>query len=462
MKKILAIFAALFINYAANCQCTVSGFDVCTGSSPVTSFTGNTLISGNSLKAGSKYKFTNITTGIGALDAIITIDDLSNATITNIDDDLAGDELGVAGTQAALFSPTIAPQSNLACSDKRGYVQFTITFYNHYTANTLPAAGVLPVVVSNLNFLHFDMDGHTVGSNGWFREIGYVQKIGINPVNFGAAGTELTNGGTITDGGSDWLITYGSTTERNGVSRCAQVIEKSVYGSPQSSVTFRMGYDYKAPVPCNSANEGKPVRQFGSKFGCFSLPSGAPLPVTLTGLSVNYNNSVAIVNWTTTQEINLAKYEVLRSIDGINFQVAGITVSRNSPSTQNYSYQDNNVPAGATILYYKLRMVDKDNAYKFSNVVTVKISGSKVKDFVITPNPASADAQIRFYAAKSGVAKIIVYDAAGKVVQQQQANVLSGNNSIAINNITKLSEGMYTIKMITNEESFSSKLIVWK
>lgn len=465
MKQIFTLFFAVLITSAQSfAQCTITGFDVCSGANPVTSLTNAHLVSGSALAVGSKYKFNNITSGIAPLDAIISVDKVSNATLLAFDDDNAADETGVAGTQANLFSPTIAASTDLVNAAKSGYVQFTITFYLHYAGNTLPPVLSIPVPVANLNFLHFDMDGHTIGNNGYFREMGAVKmpsSILTDLLNFGSVGTELTSGGILNELGDNWRITYGSTTERDGISRCAQVIEKSVFALPQSSVTLRMGYDYK-PASTYTGNQGKPARQYGSKFGCFSMPQAAPLPVTLTGLTVNYNNSVANVNWSTEQEINLAKYEIYRSVDGTNFQIAGITTPRNSLSKQNYTYQDNNIPSGATVLYYKLRIVDKDGSFKYSNVVTVKVGAAKAKDFLITPNPASTNAQIRFNADKAGQAQIIIFDAAGKAVMQQQASVFAGNNSIAINNIVKLSEGMYTVKMVTNNESFSTKLIVWK
>ncbi|MEO5941972.1 MAG: T9SS type A sorting domain-containing protein [Ferruginibacter sp.] len=464
MKQIFTLFFAVVLSAQSFAQCTITGFDVCNGASPVTSFTNAQLVSGAALANGSKYKFNNVTSGIGALDAIITIDGNSNATLLSFDDDNAADETGVAGTQAALFSPKIGASSDLVNAAKSGYVQFTVTFYLHYVANTLPPVLSLPVPVANLNFLHFDMDGYKIGSNGYFREMGAVKMPSItltDLLNYGAVGTELSSGGMVNDLGDNWRLTYGSTIERDGISRCSQVIEKSVYAIPASSVSFRMGYDYKPASPY-TVSQGKPARQYGSKFGCFSLPSAAPLPVTLTAFSVNYNNSVANVNWSTEQEINLAKYEVLRSVNGTDFQTISTMTSRNNLSKQNYTFQDNNIPSGATVLYYKLRIVDKDASFKYSNVVTVKVSVARANDFLITPNPASTNAQIRFNADKAGQAQIIVFDAAGKAVMQQQANVLTGNNSIAINNIVKLSEGMYTVKMIVNNESFSSKLIVWK
>ncbi len=469
MKKIFTLFTAVLLYIAVNAQCTITGFDNCSGSpsSTVTNFNGAVLVSGTALTTGAKYKFNNITPGVAA---IISIDKMSNAIMTgsgvsnpSIDDDAAANETGTAGSHSSLFAPRIAPNQTLTCTNVRGYVQFTITFYTQYAGNSLPATS--PIGLTDLNFLHFDMDGHTVGSNGWFKEIGYVKRVSvspINPVNITSTGTELTSGGVVSDADGDWFLTFGSTVERDGVSRCAQVIEKSVYTGSQSSVSFRFGYDYKAPSPCAGANDGQPTRQYGSKFGCFNLPGGGPLPVSLTGFGVSYNNGTSTVNWTTSQEINLSTYEVQRSTDGINFETIGNVASRNSLNEQKYFYQDNNIPSGVSIVYYRLKIIDRDNSFKLSKIITIKITNTKLKQLVVSPNPASYDAQVKLYADKAGVASINVFDATGKSVLQQQSNVLAGNNSIVINNVIKLGEGMYTVKLVTSNETYSSKLIIWK
>ncbi|MFZ1528497.1 MAG: T9SS type A sorting domain-containing protein [Ferruginibacter sp.] len=467
MKKIFTLaitFTALAQAFSQ--PCTVSGFDACTGNSPVTSFTTGQLVSGTALSKGAAYKFTNVTQGTTVIDAIITVDNIYNATLSDIDDNNAGDETNTPGSHAALFAPRISSNTDLKGTAQRGWVEFTITFYNHFPGNTLPPANTALAPLESLNFLHFDMDGHTVGSNGWFKEIGYVKMPATattDLINYGSANTELTNGGLVNDASGSWLLTYGSTNERTNVSRCAEVIEKSVFLKPQTSISFRMGYDYKPASPYNNANEGRPVRQYGSKFGCFNLGTVSVLPVSIIKFAAVYSNKVTNITWTTAQEINSSRYEVLRSTDGNNYKAIGTVNSRNSLTEQNYSFQDANIPAGTKNVFYKLAVYDFDGTMRTSNVVAVKIGEKEInKEMSISPNPSSSHAQANFTTGKAGVASIIVYDAAGKVMLQQQSNVNAGKNSVPISNITKLSDGMYTVKITANENIYSSKLIIWK
>ena len=302
------------------------------------------------------------------------------------------------------------------------------------------------------------MDGNVQGNNGWFKEIGCAKVNGTDPVNYGAAGTELNCSGN--NGG--WLLTYGSTNERTGVSKCAEVIEKTIYTLPQTAIIFRMGYEYKAPSTNCSSISIKPTRQYGSKFGCFNLPGAGLLPVSITGLAVNYNDGKTNLIWTSLQEQNLGGYEVQRSLDGINFEVAGFVKANNLISVQQYKFTDNVAVFTSKYVFYRIRIVDTDQSMKLTNTVSVKITDWAKNEMIISPNPSSTNAQVKLKMSKAAMGDITVFDATGKVVLKQQASLLAGNNTIVINNITKLSEGYYTVRLIANNETFSSKLLIWK
>jgi hypothetical protein len=464
MKKIftLILLAVTAIDLHAQ-NCTTSGFDACSAGSGVVSDFRNAVQvtgTGSPLSAGAKYKFNNAIPSLG-LDAIITIDAIVNATMTgasnpNIDDDGVANETGSAGSHVALFAPRIAPDQVLSCTNRTGYVEFTVRFYTHYSGNAAPASNT-QIAVSNLNFLHFDMDGAVVGNNGWFKEIGYAKVNGIDPVNFGAAGTELT---ATTSAG--WIKTMGSSTERSEVSRCAEVIAKSVYTLPQTAVSFRMGYDYKAPTTNCNAISTQPTRQYGSKFGCFSLPAGAPLPVSLINLAANYNAGISSISFTCLQEIDIDSYEIQRSLDGVNFEVAGNVKATNASSVHQYKFNDNVAAINSKYIYYRVRIIDRNQSMKLTNTVSVKTTEISSNEMSVMPNPASGNAQIRIKTAKASTGLITVFDASGKTIQNQKTNLSAGNNTIVINNVTGLSEGYYTIRLVTNEETFTTKLLIWK
>jgi hypothetical protein len=105
---------------------------------------------------------------------------------SSIDDDGATDQSG--NSIASFFAPRITPDNTLTTTDRRGYVQFTIRFFiGNGTAGeqwpadytTVPSLGGL----LGLNYIHYDIDGSTVGTAGWFRETGVVQNVPGSVIN---------------------------------------------------------------------------------------------------------------------------------------------------------------------------------------------------------------------------------------------------------------------------------------
>lgn len=285
MKKVFTLLFAAITGIAHAQNCTNAGLEICSpGSTLSTDFRNAIQISGTGqpLSAGAQYKFSNAVPGLH-LDAVITINAIVNATIKgNIDDDNAANETGVAASQASLFVPHIVPDEVLSCSNRSGYVEFTLQFYTHYNGNAAPVNGT-EIALANINFLNFDIDGITIGANGAFKETSAIKTVGPDPANHTFNNSELTQTGNT----NGWMLTYGSTINRTGIANCAEVAQKSVFFNPVSAITFRLGYEYTAPVNCTSVNI-QPVADYGIRLSCFKLPAAGPLPVSLVNLSADY------------------------------------------------------------------------------------------------------------------------------------------------------------------------------
>jgi len=464
MKKVFTLLFTISILSSRAQTCTTTGFETCDPGTTVSSDFRNAVQiagTGNPLTVGAKYKFSDAVPGLH-LDAVVTITAMVNATMkgaTNpgIDDDAAVNESGTIASQAALFAPRIAPDQALGCTDRSGYVEFTLRFYTHYNGNAEPAIGS-EIAVANLNFLNFDMDGLSVGSNGWFKETGAIKTVGVDPVNSNFQLTELTEDANY----NGWLLTYGSTANRAGLARCAEVVERSVYLNPIATISFRLGYDYKAPSANCAGINIQPTGDYGVRLGCFNLPAAGPLPVSLVNLGAAYQSEKANITWKCLQENNLDSYEIQRSFDGVNFEVAGNVKANNLMTVQLYKFTDDIAAYNCKYIYYRIRIADLDHSMKLTNTVILKVDEPKANEMIVLPNPSSSHAQLKVKVIKACTGNVAIYDAAGKVVLTQQASLLMGNNSIIINNITSLSDGCYTIRLIANNEIFSSKLLVWK
>lgn len=109
------------------------------------------------------------------------------------------------------------------------------------------------------------------------------------------------------------------------------------------------------------------------------------LPVELGSFSAIYANNQVEIKWQTLSELNNDRFEIEHSRDGYHFQSIGI-VEGNGTITEakNYFYFHRLAIKGTH--YYRLKQVDIDGTFDYSNVVGVIIDNAG--QLSIYPNPA--------------------------------------------------------------------------
>jgi hypothetical protein len=93
----------------------------------------------------------------------------------------------------------------------------------------------------------------------------------------------------------------------------------------------------------------------------------SPLPVTLLDFTAQLQGGAVALAWHTASEVNSARFEVQRSLDGTSFKTLGRVTARGTSTTDTtYPYRDATLPAGASQLYYRLRQVDLNGTATYS------------------------------------------------------------------------------------------------
>jgi hypothetical protein len=99
------------------------------------------------------------------------------------------------------------------------------------------------------------------------------------------------------------------------------------------------------------------------------------LPVTITNFSASYVSSNNVkVAWSTTSEINADYYVVERSTNSEDFIPVGqVETSASANPVHNYSLNDQLSGVNSSVVYYRLRIVDKSGKFSYSKIVPVKL-----------------------------------------------------------------------------------------
>ena len=172
------------------------------------------------------------------------------------------------------------------------------------------------------------------------------------------------------------------------------------------------------------------------------------LPVTLTDFKAQYEgNGKTILKWITKMEQNNDRFEIQRSMDGQNFSTIGtVAGSGTSSRSLTYAFIDQGVDAlGAEVVYYRLRQVDIDGKYEFSQVVMVRPGIKAGVHVKVWPNPSAGRFQVQMKNAPSGPVKAIVFNADGKVAMS--TTLRNTTNEI---NLSGKSAGTYFIRLEDN------------
>ncbi|MCO6498012.1 MAG: T9SS type A sorting domain-containing protein [Chitinophagaceae bacterium] len=163
------------------------------------------------------------------------------------------------------------------------------------------------------------------------------------------------------------------------------------------------------------------------------------LPVSDLKFSARNSNGTAVLDWSSSSEINHLAYLVQRSSDGIRFETLASVPSRNNTELKrNYSYTDQTPVYGSN--FYRLKMVSTTGSVSYSEVVKLNFqNGTK-----FTLYPGIVDNQINIktnYNLEDANLRII--DMSGKTVLLKKLNG-TGVLSVPVN----LSSGMYSAVLI--------------
>ena len=193
-----------------------------------------------------------------------------------------------------------------------------------------------------------------------------------------------------------------------------------------------------------------------SPFGIGSINN--PLPVVLVDFNAELNSNKSVdVSWTTQQEVNSSHFEIERSADGIKWETIGTVEARgNSALPSDYTFNDASPLQGVN--YYRLKMVNINNAYGFT---TVKIVHTlQVKSINIFPNPARDFVNISVGHATSDL-NIRLLSQNGQVLQSAKINAGSSTTlTIQVNNYP---QGTYIIQISSADGTIqSSKFIIMR
>ncbi|WP_295104057.1 T9SS type A sorting domain-containing protein, partial [uncultured Candidatus Kuenenia sp.] len=170
------------------------------------------------------------------------------------------------------------------------------------------------------------------------------------------------------------------------------------------------------------------------------------IPVELTSFTAKSDNNTVTLNWTTATELNNSGFQIERSNGGEYQSVGFVAGHGTSTSTNNYVYLDQNVEAGTYT--YRLKQIDLDGSFEYSNAVEVEVLG--LREYTLSqnyPNPFNPSTTINFSLAVDSKVSLKVFNVLG----QEVASLLNGQMSAGSQKVSfdasSLNSGVYFYRL---------------
>lgn len=189
-------------------------------------------------------------------------------------------------------------------------------------------------------------------------------------------------------------------------------------------------------------------------------PSGGPLDVKLVSFSATLVNHNTLVKWETESEINNAYFDVERSENGVNFKPVGRVQGNGTTSIRSYYNFTDVLNTNANILYYRLKSVDNNGKFTYSNIVAIRLDGKlNITKFSVYPNPTVNNVKISLNSSSASETVVRVMSLEGKEVMVRKVKVQKGDNIIVVPEFEKLQTGTYICEISNGTDRFVQKVV---
>ncbi|MBL0176263.1 MAG: T9SS type A sorting domain-containing protein [Ignavibacteria bacterium] len=194
-----------------------------------------------------------------------------------------------------------------------------------------------------------------------------------------------------------------------------------------------------------------------------SSDAGTPLPVELASFTARVRQSDILLDWETISEKNNYGFNVEKALEHspqVWTEIGFVEGNGTVDIRKQYRFVDNALPVGKA--YYRLKQIDRDGTFAYSDIATVTGSAAPLASLLNTfPNPVRGAATISFVTSRETPVTVTVHNMLGKCVQTLCDNRLftSGAQSLQLN-ATGLQPGSYVLQLRTADGTLARPLLI--
>lgn len=169
--------------------------------------------------------------------------------------------------------------------------------------------------------------------------------------------------------------------------------------------------------------------------------AGAPLPITLLEFKGQQQHTTINLSWKTSHEENFNRFEVEKSRDGITFEPIGLVFPWENANHIDYVFSDKNVSPGNN--YYRLKMIDKDASYKYSNILLFSVQQTAGAKVMIAPNPVVNKICVQLTGLSENAYRLELSNVTGQKFVEKTINITRYSQTEYLMRTASMTPGIY-------------------
>lgn len=180
------------------------------------------------------------------------------------------------------------------------------------------------------------------------------------------------------------------------------------------------------------------------------------LPVQLSAFSGNIQNNAVQLNWKTSSEKEVEKFEIEKLNN--KWTNIGSVQAANTNNGSAYTFKDANIQSKNT---YRLKIIDKSGSISYSNTLSINADIITNSNFKLFPTVVvDKNIQVVVTQKKAEKIPISVVDAFGKRISTQQITTVEGLNNFSFTLPSNITKGRYFVQVNTSTFNKTSSVIV--
>ena len=187
----------------------------------------------------------------------------------------------------------------------------------------------------------------------------------------------------------------------------------------------------------------------------FSITS--PLSINMVFLNGAATDEDIKVKWVVQNDVDITKYEVQKSDNGLNFTTVQGIPSNQNIANNTYLFSDQSPIFGTN--YYRIKSYNINNTVNLSPVFRIYF-GKVGNTIFIYPNPSGPELTVRLAAVKKGNYRMSVFGTNGQTITTMPLYHDGVDKTVRINLPVTLSRGIYRLFLIDKVQFYKQSFLV--